>query len=307
MATAQIVSTATIPQVRDTGQQSASSDGTSNSDTAAATIQAANVPYPSNVVNVPPASNISSSANAGIPDDNVSKPDANGAGGYYNYLETVNSQLAIYSRSGTLQYTTAFQAWFGLKSTAPVHDPVVIWDNTGDRFIFSVDLGYELLLSVAQNTNALGKFCNYAFPTPINGGLGADFDKLGVNNNGIYLSANVLDPSTGNQVSNELFFASRTRLETCTQNVSYTTWTHLTNPDGSIASAIVPAVENTSNTGVNEYLVNSYPAGACQVTLWTLTSSGNLSEKAISTQCYSPPPNAKQRDLPFSSVWEILA
>ena len=291
VAIAQKVSTSTTPQVRDTGHVTVSSDPLTPNNVPALPD---NAPALQNVSRIAPPTSTDPSAIGGMADDGATKPDANGAGGTDNYLETVNSQLAIYDRSGNLQYTSTLQQWFGKPSTAPIVDPVVVWDDTGSRFIFSVDLGYELLLSVAQQTNATGNFCNYAFPTPINKGLGADFDKLGVNGTGVYLSANVLDPRSGNQVSNELFFASRTQLETCVQNVSYTTWTGLTNPNGSIASSIVPIVQETG-TGTIEYLVNSYPGGACQLTLWTLkTANAQLSNTTISTQCYSPPPSAKQ-------------
>ncbi len=44
-----------------------------------------------------------------------------------------------------------------------------------------------------------------------------------------------------------------------------------------------------------EYLVNSYPTGACQLTLWTLNTGSVLTEATVPTQCYSPPPQAKQK------------
>lgn len=216
------------------------------------------------------------------------KPDANGAGGAFNYLETVNGEVGIYNRNGSQEFTTTFQSWFGINGT--FIDPVTQWDDTGSVFIFSaLELGTNnLLLSVAQQASATGKFCNYTFTfLP-----GHDFDKLGVNSFGIFFSANLLN-SSGQVVNNELFFASRSALESC-QTAIYTNWTDLKNPDGTLAEAITPARQDSSASGV-EYLVNSYPAGACQLTLWTLTSSTNLSNTSVPTQCYSPPTNAKQK------------
>ncbi|HCI80915.1 MAG TPA: hypothetical protein DHW02_14630, partial [Ktedonobacter sp.] len=123
---------------------------------------------------------------------------------------------------------------------------------------------------------------------------GHDFDKLGVDSDGIYFGFNILAPGSSTLVSsNQLFYASRTALESC-QTATYTDWTGLTNPDGSIAQAITPARQDSDAGGV-EYLINSYPAGACQLTLWTLTSGGTLSNTSVPTQCYSPPTNAKQK------------
>jgi hypothetical protein len=93
-------------------------------------------------------------------------------------------------------------------------------------------------------------------------------------------------------VNNELYYASRTPLQNC-QTATYTSRTNLTNPHGTIAQAITPAKQDNSTPGV-EYLVNSIPAGACQLTLWSLTSGGTLTNTSIPTQCYSPPPPAPQ-------------
>lgn len=250
------------------------------------------LPAPTHVVSIAVPTTTGTRVSSGIADDGKAKPDANGAGGADNYVETVNASLAIYSRTGVLEKSTTLQSWFHVPSTAFVVDPVVVWDDTGMRFLISADLGYELVLSVAQQTDERGGYCTYAFPTPSN--LGADFDKLGVNSAGIYLSANLLKSSTGSLVSNELFFANRAQLESCAPNTNYTIWTGLTNPSGTIAEAIVPMVQEDGQGGT-EYLVNSSPSGGCRLTLWVLdTTNAALSNTSIPTQCYSPPPLAQQ-------------
>jgi hypothetical protein len=248
----------------------------------------ARIAHPANVISVPPPTSSDPTAKNGLVKAGF-KPDANGAGGYYNYLETVNQSVAIDNRSGNRLMTATFQQWFG--TTNSYYDPVTMWDDIGGRFMFSVLQASSptIWISVAQQANATGKYCNYSFPT-----LNVhDFDKLGVDQDGIYFGFNVLAPGTNNVVNNELFFASRTALESC-QPATYTSWTGLTNPDGTIAQAITPARQDSSTAGV-EYLVNSIPAGACSLTLWTLTSNGNLSNTSVATQCYSPPPAAPQK------------
>jgi hypothetical protein len=276
------VSTSTIPQVKGTGH------GTVVYRPAPGGY--AHVPSPEHVVPVPAPVNLNLTTKKsfeGQSENGWQPSDSNGAGGLNNYVETVNEQWAIYSRTGTQQYETDFDSWFGQPSGTSLFDPVVQWDRTGSRFLFIVDSGSSLLLSVAQQTNALGNYCNYTFPTP--SGAFADFEKLGVDADGVYFSVNVYS----NPFSNKLFFANRTQLESC-QTVNYTYWSGLTNPDGSTAFAIVPARADSSSSGV-EYLVNSYPGGACKLTLWKLTSSGSLSNRTVATQCYSPPPAAKQK------------
>lgn len=247
------------------------------------------VAEPHNVVNVPPPTGTDPSANNGL-SLGQPKPDANGAGGSYNYIETVNGGFAIYNRNGDQEFSTTYQAWFG-KSSAQFIDPVSMWDDTGNNFIFSIlqQNTSTILVSVAQQASATGNWCNYSFSLLQN----HDFDKLGVNSNGIYISANILSPKTGQVVNNELIYANRSTLETC-QPASYIYWTGLTNPDGTVAQAITPARQDSGSASV-EYLVNSIPLGACKLTLWSLSGSGNLSNTSIATQCYSPPPQAKQK------------
>jgi len=253
-----------------------------------------NVPTSLNVVTVPPATSTDPTADSGIADDGYPSPtDANGTGGTDNYIETINREFAIYDRSGNLQYTTTYQQWFAnVEGQATTfYDPNVIWDSTGQRFIFLVTTGISLLLSVAQQTNATsGDFCNYAFPTL--SGLGSDFEKLGVNNAGVFFTAN--EVAGGKLYNNMVFYVNRAQVESCAQNVTYTTWTKLKNPNGTVAEAVTPAVQPTASQG-NEYFVNSYPNGGCMFTLWTLnTSSLQLSSTSVHTQCYSPAPNAPQ-------------
>lgn len=284
VATPQVVNTATMPQVQATQLQSAS---IISPQAVFSGLPRKPLASPSNVVNVPPPTSTDATAKKGISSTIEPKPDANGAGGTYNYLETINGGIGIFNRSGVRLSLTSYQTWFGINS--PFIDPVTQWDSYGARFIFSIlQQGSDTLwLSVAQQPSATGKFCNYSFTfLPSH-----DFDKLGVDSDGIYFSANLLNGS-GQTVNNELFFASRIALEGCRQ-ATYTNWTNLTNPDGTLAQAITPARQDSSANGV-EYLVNSYPTGACQLTLWTLTSVGNLSNTSVPTQCYSRPPLAKQ-------------
>jgi hypothetical protein len=239
------------------------------------------------VVKVPPPTSTDPTAKTGLFQQG-GKPDANGAGGLNNYLEMTNAGVAIFRRGGTPLMRSTYRSWFGVNS--PFVDPVAMWDDAGSRFIFSVlqIASGKIWLSVAQQSDALGTYCNYSFPTL----SGHDFDKLGVDSDGIYFGFNVLAPGTNKVVNNELLYTSRTALESC-QTATYTNWTNLTNPDGTLAEAITPARQDSSTGGV-EYLVNSYPAGACQLTLWTLTSSGTLSNTSVPTQCYSLSPKARQ-------------
>lgn len=278
-ATARMVSTSTVPQVKGTGRGAIPARPAPGG--------RANVPSPANVVRVPapaPTNMAVKTSFAGQANTGWSPSDSNGAAGTKNYFETVNEQFEIYSKAGVAQYGNNFNTWFGLSGS--LFDPKTVWDSTGKRFIFQVDTGSSLLISVAQQTNGLGSYCNYTFTT-LSGDF-ADFDQLGVDANGVYATVNMY---TSNSVFPELFSISRTAMESC-QSAGYTYWYGLTNPDSSYAFAIVPQVVYSSDGGV-EYMVNSYPGGACQLTLWSLVGT-SLSNTTVGTQCYSPPPPATQ-------------
>jgi hypothetical protein len=282
----QRINTANLPQIH-----ASQSTTTSIQQSVPGSGKRASVPYPSNVVSVPAPTSSDRSAKVGLSEKSgEGNPDATGAGGIDNYLETVSANLSIYGRGGSQLKTSTYQSWFGVNSI--FYDPMTVWDDTGDRFIFSaLQTGAKSIwISVAQQTSATGSYCNYSFPTLAY----HDFDHLGVDSDGIYFGFNILAPGSKTQVvNNELYYASRTALENC-QTATYTSWTDLTNPDGTIAEAITPAKQDNSTPGF-EYLVNSIPAGGCSLTLWTLSSSGNLSNASIPTQCYSPPPAAPQK------------
>lgn len=236
----------------------------------------------------PPTTDLSvKSSFEGISDDGYYPSDSNGAGGLKNYIEAVNTQFEVYSRTGTKQYNTDFHTWFNYSNY--LTDPHVVWDDWGSRFIMLIQTNSSILLTVAQQTSGLGNYCNYSFNTL--SGYSPDYPELGVDYNGIYFTIN-LYPSSGAVIS-ELFYIPRTASESC-QGFNYNYYWGLTNPDGSYAFTVVPAVQH-SYPGNVEYLVNSYWYGACQLTLWNLTSDGTLARSTVNTQCYSPPPVAKQK------------
>ena len=69
-------------------------------------------------------------------------PDTNGAVGPNNYIQSVNSSFAIYSKTGTLQASFTENALFAASGTNPCNgnsfgDPVVLYDALADRWILT--------------------------------------------------------------------------------------------------------------------------------------------------------------------------
>lgn len=217
--------------------------------------------------------------------ENGSEPsDANADIGPYNVVETVNTAWAIYDRSGHQQYTTSFQKWFG----GNAFDPVVEYDPWGGRFFLLVDNGSNIQISVAQQTNALGRYCTYTY----NEGDFIDFPRLGFDVTGVYFTANMY-PSQGSVYTN-LYQLDRVQMENC-QTANFWKWDHVKDSSNKLVYTLVPAFKyNYYSTHNEEYLVNQIFGGGCSLTIWKIANH-LLYNNSVSTQCYTPPPDAAQK------------
>ena len=144
----------------------------------------------------------------GLKDANTTPSDSTGAVGTQRYIELVNSQAAIYTRSHALvgaQMT--IQTLVGSGPTDAVFDPQVIWDGQQNRFFYAADW----IVSASDNRIAFGwsktatpssaaDFCRYgtsfgaSFPDYPKLGDSKDFLLIGVNQyTGLtYTTSNVL-------------------------------------------------------------------------------------------------------------------
>jgi hypothetical protein len=114
-------------------------------------------------------------------------PDTTGSIGPDRYIETVNTQYAIYSRSGSLLNSGSLSALTGIPGGLfgySLSDPQLMWDAKTQRFYYSA-VYYEAFLS--DNGLAVGwsktatpassnDFCQYAISF---GGELPDYPKLG--------------------------------------------------------------------------------------------------------------------------------
>jgi len=117
----------------------------------------ANLPNPDATLHVAPATPVkvrpsrpSSAAGGSAPSTatggtNITGLDQSGAGGWgpsdvtaaagtNDVVETVNEAMSMYSKSGTTQYTTSLQNWFGCGSScSSIFDPHVTFETFGNR------------------------------------------------------------------------------------------------------------------------------------------------------------------------------
>jgi hypothetical protein len=123
-------------------------------------------------------------------------PDDDGDVGPNNYVEWINTSIAVYSKSGVLaagfpKNGNALWAGFGgLCQTANQGDPLVQYDQLADRWVFSqfaftslTSRPYYQCIAISQTNDPTGAYCDYAFQLPQNASGDANFNdyaKMGV-------------------------------------------------------------------------------------------------------------------------------
>lgn len=123
-------------------------------------------------------------------------PDTQGDVGPDKYIQVVNSNFAIYSKTGSVllgpaALSTIFAGipspWNGTNNG----DPVVLYDQATDRWMisqFSLPTGnYAELVAVSQTSDPTGAWYRYVFPF---GNKMPDYPKFGIWPDGYYLSFN---------------------------------------------------------------------------------------------------------------------
>ena len=134
-------------------------------------------------------------------------PDTNGDVGPNHYIQTVNTSVGIYSKTGTPQSVVTFNTFFQGPAGSPCDtsndgDPVVLYDASVDRWIvtdfawFNFNTGpYYQCIAVSQTGDPVaGGWYFYAMQANTGtfaGNYFNDYPKLGVWPNGYFMSANM--------------------------------------------------------------------------------------------------------------------
>ena len=125
-------------------------------------------------------------------------PDTNGDVGPNHYVQTVNQDLMVWSKSGTklhgpLPINSLFQSLGGLCAADNDGDPVVLYDQAADRWFISQfavtnpDPNYHQCIAVSQTADPSGAYNTYDFTySAFN-----DYGKAGVWNDAYYFTYNM--------------------------------------------------------------------------------------------------------------------
>jgi len=133
---------------------------------------------------------------------NSAPPDTNGAVGATQFVQWVNESFAVFDKStGALVYgpaagNTLWSGFGGGCQTNNDGDPVVQYDKAAQRWVltqFSVTTTpYLQCVAVSTTSDATGSYYRYAFTEPNFN----DYPKLGIWNDGYYMSFNMFSGNT---------------------------------------------------------------------------------------------------------------
>src|SRR4029079_4357207 len=126
-------------------------------------------------------------------------PDTNGEVGSTQYVQMVNSDFVVFSKSGAVlrPATPINQLWAGTNSECAAHndgDPVVVYDQLANRWVLSPFVAqptdteqYAECFAVSTTSSATGSYYLYEFDF---GRTFHDYPKLGVWPDAYYMSSN---------------------------------------------------------------------------------------------------------------------
>jgi hypothetical protein len=205
--------------------------------------------------------NISPSFNAAY-DAGVTPPDTTGAIGPDRYIETINTEYAIYNRSGSLINSGTLSALTGISGGLfgySLSDPQMMWDALTQRFYYSAvyydafmsDNGLAVGWSKTATPASSADFCQYAISF---GSELPDYPKLGDSSDFLLYGYNKFSSAGSTYDGSEFAALNKPPAGSgCapTSDFTVTTSGTLLNADGSRAATPVPAnlVDDSNRTG----------------------------------------------------------
>lgn len=216
---------------------------------------------------------------AGLSDPTVSPPDTNGAIGPNNYVEIINIQLGIYTRSGVLVNQTPLGVLTG-HSQFNLSDPMVLWDANTQRFYFNVwDTSQATMVwGFSKSSSPAGPtdFCTYTSSFGYSTSEFPDYPKLGQSMNFLLIGVNHYPSASAPRSDrSDLLWINKPQgsaaLTTCPAASTFKSgkFANLRNSDGTQAFTPVPAIEDDA-------LGNGYVVASSDIECPPTCGSGNL-------------------------------
>lgn len=244
---------------------------------------------------------------AGIPNAGAQQPDSMITVGPNHIMLAVNTEVAIYTKTGQKLFQTSFAEWF--KSLNPpssnLYDPKLLYDQYNGHYIFLCDMRNSrdswYLFSVSKTSDPMGEWAFWGLDMGLNGTqrqdvLWADFPRIGIDEKAIYLTGNMTMFNTFKFRYPKLRILKKSQVYSF-GNLTWRDFYKMTDVTGFRAYSMEP-VHSYGPAPVG-YLVNTSPYDGNVLTLWTVTgaTTGNpvLKKRAVHVSSYEFPPLAAQK------------
>jgi hypothetical protein len=252
----------------------------------------------------------------GVNTAGLTPPDPNGAIGPNSYIETVNLQVGIYHRDGSLIATASF---FTLTGHSGESDPMVLWDPDTQRFYYNIlNVGNATMdwgFSKDDNPTTIpGSFCNYETSFGYVAGSIPDYPKLGQTKGFLMIGINYY-PSFSNlhATESDLLWINKPQgqapITTCPSSGSWSSgrFNDLRMQDGSQAFTPVPAIQTDPSpvgyiTTMSDIECPDICGNGSQLTVYALKASSNplvpqmSAPHSVTVATFTSPPDAPQKN-----------
>ncbi|MBX9944428.1 MAG: hypothetical protein K2Y40_10145 [Reyranella sp.] len=233
-------------------------------------------------------------------------PDCTMAVGPLHVLVSVNSSVAIYTKTGAIAVQPrTLTDWFAnVVQRMTIFDPKALYDQHEGRWVL-LAVAFQnspkkslYLLSISDTADPLGPWKNFALDAMKDGvvdsNFWADFPGLGVDSQALYVTSNQFAFDGGFQYA-KIRVISKVGLYSGGA-VPFYDFVRMQNADGSMAFTVQPC--HTFGAPQAEYLVNTrFPAGKT-LTLWRITNptaaTPTLARQEVAVSPYQLAPNAEQ-------------
>lgn len=245
---------------------------------------------------------------AGIAPPGLTQPDSIISVGSTRIMVAVNTTVAIYNKAGQRRFQTTFDQWFAplapVAGGSTLFDPQLLFDQYTGHYLFLCDARRAdhrswLLFSVSKTSDPEGAWAFWAIDMQLTGAtrsdLWADYPRVGVDQNAIYLSANMWTFRTF------IFRYAKIRVLKKSEVYAFgglTTYefSQMIDATGVYAARIHPA--HSYGVAPIEYMANTRNDQGNKITMWAVSNSNVkpvLSMIPVNVTTYQTPPQALQK------------
>ena len=253
-----------------------------------------------------------------LSDFGVNPPDTMGGVGPAHLVELINGGFAVFDKVNGAELGSkslnAFWTQAGAAPTSFAFDPRIIYDPTVERwFAVSVDNmagANDILVAVSQTANPLDPWLGFKVRSdPNDHAQWADFPTLGVDSQGVYIAANMLNVGTSQFNSSSLLVIPKSDLITDAPTVDNAT---LIQNRQDVGVALQSVVDFSSAGGTGVPILSATDLVPSPGFLFTglqgpVTSPQLETASLISTEVNFRPPGAPQPTIGGAAKAPIFA